>query len=293
MGALCRHPADGAGLRRNAQWPAMEALPTSPGIRTLHGTTLALARPRPVEDPSSPFKLLFVRSGRSEVLQGGRRARLAAGEFTLIDGAAPFTVLADDAYVHLLVALPRETVVARYRGIERRTAVVHGSTPDEGLLRDLAGGWAAAHERGPLAPATQHAAAGALVTLMQAVAPAAAAPDQAAVLRQRAQALIDLHVTSIDAEQLAARLRISRRHLDAVFARHGGTAAQAIWARRLELAAERLRSPAATPVTDIAHALGFQDASHFARRFRQRFGSTPTAWRRAGTASARWRDQPR
>ncbi|WP_284619221.1 helix-turn-helix domain-containing protein [Aquabacterium humicola] len=270
----------------------MEPLRNSPGVRTVRGAALALARTRPADAPS-PFKLLFVQQGRSEVAQGGRRAQLSAGEFTLIDGTTPFSVLADEAFVHLLVALPRETVVARYRGIDRRTALVHGGSPDDGLLRNLAAGWAAAQEQGELAPATQHAAAGAVITLLQALSPAAPAPDHAALLRQRALALIDLHVATIDAEQLAAQLRVSRRHLDATFASGGGTAAQAIWERRLVLAAERLQGHGAPPITDVAHALGFQDASHFARRFRQRFGSTPTAWRRAGTAGGLVRPQPR
>jgi AraC-like DNA-binding protein len=31
------------------------------------------------------------------------------------------------------------------------------------------------------------------------------------------------------------------------------------------------------PLSDIAYACGFRDYTHFARRFRQRFGTTPGA----------------
>ena len=66
-----------------------------------------------------------------------------------------------------------------------------------------------------------------------------------------------------------------------LFAREGGTVMQYVWERRLVNAASRLarRTARAVTVTEVAHACGFQDAPHFSRMFRQRFGRSPSAWR--------------
>ncbi|TAH64874.1 MAG: AraC family transcriptional regulator [Rhodopseudomonas palustris] len=51
--------------------------------------------------------------------------------------------------------------------------------------------------------------------------------------------------------------------------------------RRLSKAA-RLLEATERPITDTAFALGFSSPSALAQRFRRRFGTTPTAWRRGG-----------
>jgi AraC-like DNA-binding protein len=49
--------------------------------------------------------------------------------------------------------------------------------------------------------------------------------------------------------------------------------------RRLTRAAEMLATGTATSITAIAFDLGFNDSAYFTRCFRQRFGTTPSAWR--------------
>ena len=52
------------------------------------------------------------------------------------------------------------------------------------------------------------------------------------------------------------------------------TPSQYIWERRLEACSRDLLEPrlAGRPVADIAYGRGFNDAAHFSRAFRERFG---------------------
>ncbi|MFX9073361.1 helix-turn-helix transcriptional regulator, partial [Acinetobacter baumannii] len=60
----------------------------------------------------------------------------------------------------------------------------------------------------------------------------------------------------------------------------GITPRQAITAHRMRLAAEELALRRAVPITEIAFDCGFTDSGHFARRFQDRFGMTPSEYRR-------------
>jgi AraC-like DNA-binding protein len=225
---------------------------------------------------AAPFKLLLQLAGHAEIHQDHRRAALSAGEFTLIDGARPFQIGMPSDFEQVLVALPRPAVCHRHRGIERRTALTHGAHASEALVRDLLLSLA------PRAPelsarALLHVAA-ALVQLLGGL-DEPSPYDARASLRQRALAMIELDIAEADAESLATNLGVSRRHLDAAFARTGRTLGQHLWERRLTLAAERLQQPGQSSHTEIADSVGFKDASHFARAFRHRFGMTPSQWR--------------
>jgi len=245
------------------------------GVWVLRGLSHAVAQPQPL--PAGPFKLLLQRSGRAELSQGGRRVVLQARQFTLVDGAQPFSLAAADGFEQVLVSLPRPAVLARARGLERRTALALGDSAAESLVLDFVQSLAAQAPR--LQGAALWHAQAALISLLGGLGPVPAA-DPHADLMQRALALIELEIADIDAEALAARLGVSRRHLDSVFSRSGRTLGQHLWERRLSLAADQLRGPGQRSVTEVAHAVGFKDSSHFTRAFRRRHGVTPSAWRR-------------
>jgi AraC-like DNA-binding protein len=93
---------------------------------------------------------------------------------------------------------------------------------------------------------------------------------------------------SLCARQIAVWQSISRRRLDALFVRDVGmTITKSIVHRRLDRARLDLRSPANAKqtITQIAFALGFKDAAHFSRAFKQKFAVTPTRWRQSGTGA--------
>lgn len=87
-----------------------------------------------------------------------------------------------------------------------------------------------------------------------------------------------LHDPSLTPGQVAAVLGVSVRHLGRIFASAGATPAGHILERRLQRAHDDLASPhaARTTIADVAYRWGFSSQAHFARRFRARFGLTPS-----------------
>jgi AraC-like DNA-binding protein len=65
----------------------------------------------------------------------------------------------------------------------------------------------------------------------------------------------------------------------------GRTPTEQLIERRLERAAELLAGGDGN-VGEVAYAVGFRSVSHFTNRFRDRFGVTPSAWRRGARTPA-------
>jgi AraC-like DNA-binding protein len=81
---------------------------------------------------------------------------------------------------------------------------------------------------------------------------------------------------------LAIELNISKRYVHKIFASNSTTFGAELLEIRLRRAAEMLTDPryAIYRVADVAYACGFSDSSHFARRFRDKFGTAPLQLRK-------------
>jgi AraC-like DNA-binding protein len=86
----------------------------------------------------------------------------------------------------------------------------------------------------------------------------------------------------LGAARLAAAHAVSVRAVYAAFAQQGEQLAEWVMRGRLEGARKDLaRMPAsAGSVAKAAHAWGFKDARHFARRFRAAYEVSPSEWQR-------------
>ncbi|KGT74301.1 AraC family transcriptional regulator [Bradyrhizobium japonicum] len=80
---------------------------------------------------------------------------------------------------------------------------------------------------------------------------------------------------------VARAIGISERYVHKLFERAGTTFSDYVMDRRLDGAARDLSDPAKVgqAIGSIAFDWGFSDLSHFARRFKQRFGCRPRDWR--------------
>lgn len=77
---------------------------------------------------------------------------------------------------------------------------------------------------------------------------------------------------------IAAVNGISRRYLGKLFEGRGVPITRYVWDQRLERCRRELEDPrsAHKQITEIAFSWGFSSASHFSRKFRDRFGMSPT-----------------
>lgn len=98
----------------------------------------------------------------------------------------------------------------------------------------------------------------------------------------RVTAHIDEHLDQpLDLEVLAAVANFSAFHFHRLFrAWTGETLGDYLRRRRVETGALRLATQPGSSVLEVALAVGFGSGEAFARAFRQRFGSTPSAWRK-------------
>lgn len=107
---------------------------------------------------------------------------------------------------------------------------------------------------------------------------------------ERVRRYIAQHLTDPDLTptQVAEANNISLRYLHWLFNSIGTSVVQYIICERLQRCRQELASPVTNrrKVADIALSAGFNDATHFSRRFKQEFGMSPRAFSRVQTARA-------
>lgn len=104
---------------------------------------------------------------------------------------------------------------------------------------------------------------------------------QAHFLRIRAMVAENLVDADLSADLISARLGISKSYLFMIMNAANTTLGHFILEQRLERSREMLGDPAlrTRSISEIAFSIGFQELSHFSRRFSERFGRSPRAYR--------------
>jgi AraC-like DNA-binding protein len=237
---------------------------------------------------ASVVKLVLQVRGEALVVQDGTRSRLAPGDLALFDGARSFAIECDRDYQQLIFQLPRAVVTRRY---ERLLGIVGarlaGDDPAHAMVFDLLS--TMTRHVGVLSEERRAHALDTVLGLLGALEPAN--NDGPASRRRLLKALVDLETRLADPDlssEILAKLQgISRRRMDAVFAEHGISVTSVIWERRLERVAEELGGPSKRTrrLLDVALSWGFNSEAHFSRSFRQKFGESPSAYRRRRSAS--------
>jgi AraC-like DNA-binding protein len=89
------------------------------------------------------------------------------------------------------------------------------------------------------------------------------------------------HESDLDPAKVAAEVGLSRRYVHMLFASAGTTFSRELYDCRLHRAQRLLCDKRfdGLGIAEIAWNCGFSEPSHFTRRFRDRFGSTPSAYR--------------
>ncbi|RMF13951.1 MAG: helix-turn-helix domain-containing protein [Alphaproteobacteria bacterium] len=226
-------------------------------------------------------------SGRATLRQTGREARLGPGDFTFIDSRYPSEFIFEREVSQLSYHLPWRVLEDCFgRDIEHRLPVAITVPGQRGagflvahFMRDLIRHEADLDREG--GDAALDALLGMISQLMRQL-PAGGQTANHRLL-SRIEQYVDtmLDDPDLDIERIARDNHVSRRTLYRLFAGIGTSPSSWLWDRRLERARRLLKSPAHADmsITEIAHSCGFRDHAHFTRRFRERFGNPPSAYR--------------
>ncbi len=156
--------------------------------------------------------------------------------------------------------------------------------PPAQMEHEVSALWRVWQGRGPFRRTALRCRMGLMLTdlLRDAAAPDSAAPDAGSPDRRlaRFQALIVAHASqNWPIERYAARLGLSDRTLGRICKAQTGLSPRALIEAHLMREASRLLAYTQMSAKSVAHALGFEDASYFSRRFRAFSGLSPRAYR--------------
>jgi len=229
---------------------------------------------------------VFQVGGQSSALTHNDQAvQLAAGDVVLVDAARPATYFANNGsepWHTVTVNFPREPLVSHLGfdpggGICRRAGTTAGRLLFE-LIRNTDQGEGSASSP---ADSYMQMVVYDLVGALFAPSDPWPASRHADKLFARIRGIIKDGIADPDFGPggVAAQAGISLRYLQKLFTERGSTCSEFIYSFRLDHAARLLNRRASLrtgqPLSEIAYASGFRDYTHFARRFRYRFGYAP------------------
>jgi AraC family transcriptional activator of tynA and feaB len=230
------------------------------------------------------FHLIHVRKGVQLIEQYGRSLKVETGDCLLIDCLAGFEFDFPQGVEALVLEIRRDWLKGWLPAPEDAAA----------RLIDGRSGWGAtlASALSNVTPTTVGASglpptvvAEQIVSLL---ALAAAHYDSSptthkrALLRRVTETIRErCHEPDLDPATVAAALGLSRRYVHLLFASVGTTFSHELYACRLHRAQRLLcdRRFDGLGIAEIAWNCGFSEPSHFTRRFREQYGSPPSAYR--------------
>lgn len=228
-------------------------------------------------------------SGEAEVETRSGTHVLRAGELCLLSSAEVFSKRLSANYQEQFLYLPVPTALAlgRRAPVMRQRLIVAQRNGLGALLADTV--TSMARMRRELTAAQWTTALGAIFELTTGVFGEAEPQKLASSSRQlqhgRALRYIETHLgdPELSPRTIAAALGVSLRYVHGLF--EGGPSIGAtMLASRLDRCRDALVDPAFRhkSVSEIAYQWGFNDAAHFSRTFKARFGVSPRALRHHG-----------
>ena len=235
-------------------------------------------------DNADHYFALFPASGQLAMIHNDQVVRLTVGDVALVDAARPVTYSADnsDQWNTISLSLPRQSLVS-HLGFEPQGGLYRrGGTSAGRLLFELIR-TCGNSEGSALSPADSYMqlAVYDLVGALFAPSEPSSGSRHADKLFARIRKIIKdgFANPSFGPNEVAAEAGISLRYLQKLFTEHGSTCREFIYSLRLDQAARLLHRRGSLglsgPLSEIAYACGFRDYTHFARKFRQRFGHPP------------------
>jgi AraC-like DNA-binding protein len=223
-------------------------------------------------------------TGQSRTIQNGSTIELAVGDVALVDAARPVTYVteAGSGQWWRSLQLPRRSLVS-HLGFEPRCPSLQSGTAAARSLRQLLHDGIEDEQSVSVSTAYMRLAVYDLLGALFAPSDR----DDASLHTDKLFA----HIRGIIKEkfadptfgpcEVAAEAGISLRYLQKLFTERGTTCSHFIKCVRLDhasrLLARRSSLNTGQPISEIAYASGFGDYTNFIRKFRRRFGHTPSA----------------
>lgn len=235
------------------------------------------------------FLLNIQREGTSLVQQDGREAILNRGDMALYSSARRYDLLFNADFRQTVLIFPADALRITVPGIDALTATtLDHENPTSKLLTLVADGYFQT-EFETLSQLAVTRAANALTEIFAATvaefSPKAGAGVSNLTLfhltRIKQFVTGNLHDPELSVNLVSQALRISPSHIHRLFEVELQTFSTWLWSQRLLACKQALDNPAKThlSVSEIAFSAGFNNASHFSRTFRLKFGVTPREWR--------------
>ncbi len=233
-------------------------------------------------------------------VQDGRTARLNPGDLVLIDGTRPFTLGFNENFKQISVIIPHDVLMPRLATPLAATAVrVAGRCGVGAIAADAVRSLAAQCES--LTQPEGRVLADwitQLLALALGSADTGPRPPSRALLLQAALDAVErfLGDSELSPSHVAGHIGVSPRYLHELFTDHGVSFSQWVLIRRLERCHRDLTDQACAQYTiaAVAASHGLPDPSHFARTFKNRYGTTASDLRRdAGNRSRTSAGRPR
>ena len=254
-----------------------------------------LRTPGQISRSAEDYFLVSIQTrGTGLVRQDGREAVLQPGDFALYDSTRPYELGFAADFQQMVLMLPGHQLRSMVRDTEALTASPVSGREGAGhlmisMLQTLR------TDIDALQPASAAAVANGVVDILVAglhtlpAANRAGVSDLTGYHLARIKRLIDRRLSDplLSVATIAAELQLSVGHVHRLFRNEAIPLARYIWNRRLEACQRDLLDPARAGrgIAEIAFSHGFNDAAHFSRSFRARYGVSAREHRAASKPS--------
>lgn len=233
-----------------------------------------------METQSTGRGLIHLQSnGISTTNQSGNAATLSGGDMTFCLADDPYEIHLSDHNTMFVVEFPIDIVADRP---VRPGQVVGRRSAHAGVLHDFIGSVLTKDWQDPLECEDRQVFRDLVANLVKQSFrenSAPCPPPREENLRQRVLSFIEDNIehSNLRTGLIADCLSVPPRAIQVIFAEMATTLSAYVIERRLARAAERLRSGRDVgSITDLALDLGFSDCAHFTRRFKARYGVSPS-----------------
>lgn len=232
--------------------------------------------------------------GEVAISQDGRDSVINTRNFYLLDPVREFEISLRGRNKNLVVKIPRAKIEARLGQIGDLTAC---AIAPGNAAAALAMGFVEMlpHQSKTLDPIAGLTVAEQALDLIALAFSTHQRMEGASLSSPRAVALLRLKATierlliepGVKPERIAAEAGISVRYANTLLAEEGSSIERYITERRLQRCRRALANPQQDhrSISEIAFKWGFSDLSHFSRRFKARFGMSPSDYRREAVLS--------